>query len=219
VRAREAREKQQPTGNGNGAAAAAATRKNVFDYTLDQQRDDVRQGSLFRYFILIHQQMPAQLQEKTQQFSGLTLHLGCVQQKRLFPLYMPFLHAARRHQLCRGGLLRHRTRRTHNCRNDTAMAAFAWACLCIIILYIYPTPMASVPRDVLSQVSSALSSSSGVSADLINWLHASLFLLCLCLLHAAWRHQLCEACLLRHRTHHITLSQTAVSAVGRITML
>ncbi|KAF6266422.1 cytochrome P450 [Scenedesmus sp. NREL 46B-D3] len=37
VRAREARE--QHTGNGNGSAAAA-TRKNVFDYTLDQQREE-----------------------------------------------------------------------------------------------------------------------------------------------------------------------------------
>jgi hypothetical protein len=44
VRAREAREKKQPTGNGNGGAAAAATRKNVFDYTLDQQREEVRQA-------------------------------------------------------------------------------------------------------------------------------------------------------------------------------
>jgi hypothetical protein len=48
VRAREARETNAGgnNGSGNGRAAAAAVRKNVFDYTLDQQRQEVRQSRL-----------------------------------------------------------------------------------------------------------------------------------------------------------------------------
>jgi hypothetical protein len=45
VRAREAREKHtggNDKGNSSGNGGAAATRKNVFDYTLDQQREEVR---------------------------------------------------------------------------------------------------------------------------------------------------------------------------------
>jgi hypothetical protein len=43
VRAREAREKHAAgSGNVHGNGGAAATRKNVFDYTLDQQREEVR---------------------------------------------------------------------------------------------------------------------------------------------------------------------------------